>query len=49
MQNWTDLVAAKSRSPVTMQQAQFSILPEQYNLHLMDLEKIRGKVKWSWD
>jgi hypothetical protein len=49
MQNWTNLVAEKSQAPITLQHAQYSILPEQYNLHLMDLERIRGKVKWSWD
>jgi hypothetical protein len=49
MQNWTSLVAEKSRAPTTLQHAQYSILSEQYNLHLMDLERIRGKAKWSWD
>lgn len=49
MQNWTSIVAQKSLSPITMQEAQGHILREQYNLHLMDTDRIRGKVKWSWD
>lgn len=49
MQNWTDMVAEKSQRPITLQHAQYTILPEQYNLHLMDLDSIRGKVKWSWE
>ncbi len=49
MHNWTALVAEKAAHPVTMEHAQRSILADQYNLHLMDLGKIKDKAKWSWD
>jgi hypothetical protein len=49
MHNWTALVAEKSAAPVTMEHAQRTVLVDQYNLHLMDLDKIKGKAKWSWD
>jgi len=51
MQNWTELVAEKSQHPhaISIEEAHGHILREQYNLHLMDLSRIEGKAKWSWD
>ncbi len=49
MQNWTTMLADKAQRPISMQEAQFTILPQQYNLHLMDLGKLQGRAKWSWD
>lgn len=49
MQNWTTMLVDKAQRPISMQHAQFSILPQQYNLHLMDLNKLEGRAKWSWE
>ncbi|KAJ1411979.1 hypothetical protein B484DRAFT_422963 [Ochromonadaceae sp. CCMP2298] len=49
--NWTQLVANKSLPAhcISIEQAQYGVLPQQYSLELMDLDSLRGKAKWDWD
>lgn len=39
----------RSNGVISVDYAYSTIIREQYNLNLMDTDRIEGKIKWSWE
>lgn len=48
MSNWSNIVASKSLTPISIDEAYNIIIYQQYNLHLIERKRFESTAKWSY-